>query len=37
MAAYVIGPDGGRVHGTWLAPEAEANTAILVVEPDWRG
>jgi hypothetical protein len=36
---YVIGNDGGRVHGTWLAPDAgaEPDTAIIVVETDRRG
>jgi hypothetical protein len=33
----VIGPDGGRVYGTWLVPEAEPDTAIIVVDPDRRG
>jgi hypothetical protein len=30
-----IGPDGGRVYGTWLVPEAEPepDTAIIVVDP----
>jgi hypothetical protein len=30
---YVIGPDGGRVHGTWLVLEAEPDTAVIVVDP----
>jgi hypothetical protein len=34
---YVIGPDGGRVSGTWLVPEAEPDTALIVIEPDRRG
>jgi hypothetical protein len=34
---YVIGPDGGRVYGTWLPPEPEPDTAIIVVGPDHRG
>jgi hypothetical protein len=34
---YVIGPDGGRVYGTWLVPEAEPDTAVTVVDPDNRG
>jgi hypothetical protein len=31
---YVIGPDGGHVHGTWLVPEAAPDTAIIVVDSD---
>jgi hypothetical protein len=34
---YVIGYDGGRVYGAWLAPEAEPDTAIIVVDTDRRG
>jgi hypothetical protein len=34
---YVIGPDGGRVYGTWLPPEPEPDTAIIVGDTDRQG
>jgi hypothetical protein len=34
---YVLDDEGGRVYGTWLVPESEPDTAIIVVDPDKRG
>jgi hypothetical protein len=34
---YVVGSDGRRVYGTWLVPEPEPDTAIIVVDRDRRG